>query len=126
MRLTKQRAVILEELKNYSHHPTADDVYVQARTRIKRVSLGTVYRNLELFVSEGLIQRLEFGDSQKRFDPNPQPHPHFRCVRCNQIEDIPFHVDIGGLMQNHSWMDGRMVLGNRMEFFGYCPACAGG
>ena len=123
MRLTNQRTVILEEIRKCTHHPTADDLYMQVRRRINRVSLGTVYRNLELFAAEGMIQRLEYGDSQKRFDPNPEPHHHFRCLLCGRVEDIPFHVDIGNLIPEHSWMEGRRILGNRMEFFGHCPDC---
>jgi hypothetical protein len=47
LRITKQRQLILEELKKVVTHPTADEIYRMVRERMPRVSLGTVYRNLE-------------------------------------------------------------------------------
>ncbi|MGE5577510.1 MAG: Fur family transcriptional regulator, partial [Syntrophothermus sp.] len=53
--MTRQRQIILEELKNVTTHPTADEVYEMVRRRLPRISLGTVYRNLELLAEEGII-----------------------------------------------------------------------
>ena len=47
-RMTQQRKVILEELKNMNSHPGADEIYERVRKRLPRISLGTVYRNLEI------------------------------------------------------------------------------
>ena len=44
--MTRQRAVILEELRKLTTHPTADELYQIVRARMPRISLGTVYRNL--------------------------------------------------------------------------------
>lgn len=46
-RMTRQRAVILEELRKTATHPTADELYSIVRRRLPRISLGTVYRNLD-------------------------------------------------------------------------------
>ena len=43
-RMTRQRAVILEELRKLKSHPTADELYSIVRERLPRISLGTVYR----------------------------------------------------------------------------------
>ena len=67
-RMTHQRRIILEELRNTRSHPTADEVYEIVRKRIPKISLGTVYRNLELLSESGVIQKLEIGGTQKRFD----------------------------------------------------------
>ena len=53
LRMTRQRRVILEELRNVNTHPSADEVYEMVRKRLPRISLGTVYRNLELLCSQG-------------------------------------------------------------------------
>ena len=50
-RMTRQRMVILEELRKVKTHPTADELYAMVRTRMPRISLGTVYRNLD-FLTE--------------------------------------------------------------------------
>ena len=46
-RMTKQRRIILEELRKVRSHPTADEIYAMVRRRLPRISLGTVYRNLD-------------------------------------------------------------------------------
>jgi Fur family ferric uptake transcriptional regulator len=68
--MTRQRKVILEEIRKTDSHPTADELYQRVRQRLPHVSLGTIYRNLETLAASGLIQKLEMGGSQKRFDGN--------------------------------------------------------
>ena len=41
-RMTRQRAVILEELRKVKTHPTADELYSIVGGRLPRISLGTV------------------------------------------------------------------------------------
>ncbi len=59
-RRTLQREIILEELNRVPDHPTADQIYERVRRRLPRISLGTVYRNLELLAAQGVIQKLEW------------------------------------------------------------------
>ncbi|MCJ7604005.1 MAG: transcriptional repressor, partial [Desulfobulbaceae bacterium] len=68
LRMTKQRQVILEELRKVKTHPTADDMYQMLRKKMPKISLGTVYRNLEILSESGIIQKLDVGGTQKRFD----------------------------------------------------------
>ena len=63
--ITKQRQVILEELKKTASHPTADEVFLMVRQRLPRISLGTVYRNLELLSENGTIQKSLTGRAGK-------------------------------------------------------------
>jgi Fur family ferric uptake transcriptional regulator len=58
-RMTHQRQVILEEVRNTHSHPSADEIYARVRKRLPRVSLGTVYRNLDILASEGFIKKIE-------------------------------------------------------------------
>ena len=53
-RNTRQREVILEELRKLASHPTAVGLYEIVRRRLPRISLGTVYRNLELLAADSL------------------------------------------------------------------------
>ncbi|MBW2172694.1 MAG: transcriptional repressor, partial [Deltaproteobacteria bacterium] len=87
--MTPQRKVILEELRMADSHLTADDVYKMVRARLPRISLGTVYRNLEILSRLGMIHKLELGGMQKRFDGKTQDHYHLRCLRCGRIDDVP-------------------------------------
>ena len=64
-RNTKQRQVILEELQKVTSHPTAAGLYDIVRLRLPKISLGTVYRNLERLASAGTIRKLELGGAQQ-------------------------------------------------------------
>ena len=87
-RMTRQRAVILEELRKTTTHPTADELYGKVRERLPRISLGTVYRNLDFLADSGEIRRLEAAGTTKRFDGNMVEHQHVRCLCCGRIGDI--------------------------------------
>jgi len=121
-RNTVQRQVILEELQKLTSHPTAVGLYQIVCGRLPKISLGTVYRNLDLLTKAGIIQKLEFGSEEARFDGNPAPHDHIRCVKCGRIDDIhgpPLDL-LGGRRDDFNEY---CVLGHRIEFFGVCPQC---
>ena len=122
-RNTKQRQVILEELQKLDSHPTAAAVYQIVRRRLPKISLGTVYRNLDLLTRTGTIQKLEFGGEEARFDGNPAAHDHVRCVRCGKVDDI--HLPEMNLMGGANDFNGYCVVGCRVEFLGVCPQCNG-
>ena len=81
-RMTKQKRIIMEELGGLYSHPTADEVYHVVRKRLPKVSLATVYRNLEQLSEDGQIKRLDMCGQQRRFDPVAQDHYHMRCNVC--------------------------------------------
>tara|TARA_B100000609_G_scaffold195782_1_gene190247 strand:+ start:193 stop:603 length:411 start_codon:yes stop_codon:yes gene_type:complete len=85
---TNQRRVILEELRSVTSHPTADELYSMIREKLPKISLGTVYRNLELLSSAGQIMKLELSGKQKRFDGRPDQHFHMRCTACDCVVDL--------------------------------------
>ena len=122
MRMTRQRKIILEELQKVNTHPSADEIYEMVRLRLPRISLGTVYRNLEILSELGKIQKIQLSGSLKRFDWNTNKHYHIRCVRCNRVDDAP----IAPLNQIEDELYGATVfeiIGHNLEFTGLCPAC---
>ncbi len=122
-RTTPQRKVVLEELLKLDSHPSADEIYEAVRKRIPRISLGTVYRNLEILTELGEIQKLELAGTMNRFDWDTNKHYHIRCVECGKIENAP----IAPLNQIEDELYGSTVfdiIGHRLEFVGLCPACS--
>jgi Fur family ferric uptake transcriptional regulator len=121
-RNTRQREVILEELRKLRSHPTAVGLYEIVRRRLPRISLGTVYRNLELLAGMGEIQRLHRGGSQARFDGNIYRHDHVRCVGCGRVDDFSgAPLDLAQVRSND--FSGYELLDYRLEFVGICPCC---
>lgn len=123
LRMTTQRKVILEELRKIHTHPSADEIYEAVRLRLPRISLGTVYRNLEVLSELGKVQKLELSGSLKRFDWDTNKHYHIRCLRCNRVEDAP----IAPLKQLEDKLYEATVfeiIGYNLEFTGLCPECS--
>ncbi|MCK4376477.1 MAG: transcriptional repressor [Candidatus Brocadiae bacterium] len=120
--MTRQRKVILEELRKSRSHPTADELYARVRRRLPRISLGMVYRNLDMLTERGIIEKLEVGGSQKRFDADTEHHHHVRCLGCGRVQDVPVGggAAIGAALPE---VEGYEITGYRLEFLGHCPRC---
>jgi Fur family ferric uptake transcriptional regulator len=123
IRMTKQRRIILEELRGLRTHPTADELYERVRRRLPHISLGTIYRNLELLSRKGMIRKLEIGGSQMRFDGALGDHIHIRCMRCGRIDDLPFEAGVAECDREVQAAAGYIVKERRVEFIGICPDC---
>jgi Fur family ferric uptake transcriptional regulator len=122
MRMTMQRKVILEELNKLKTHPTAGELCQIVREKLPRISLGTVYRNLEILSRQGIIQKLDVGGTEMRFDGTVDNHYHLRCLRCGKVDDIAMEP-LGSLEMNVKGKTAYKVLGHRLEFLGVCPIC---
>lgn len=123
LRITRQRQLILEELKKVVTHPTADEIYRMVRERMPRVSLGTVYRNLETLSNRGVILKLELAGTQRRYDATTANHYHIRCNKCGCVEDLSMKA-FDTLENEARGVTGFLITGHRLEFEGICPQCA--
>ena len=122
MRMTRQRKIILDELKKSKNHPSADQLWERVRKRLPRISLGTVYRNLEKLADEGMILRLELPNQPRRYDANTNDHYHIFCVECARTEDLAYHPSVD-LTRIFSRKTGYKILGYKIHILGICPEC---
>ena len=88
LKYSRQRESIKACLMNRKDHPTADALYTSIREEFPNISLGTVYRNLNLLVELGEIQKFSCVDGTDHFDYITSPHYHFVCRHCGKIIDI--------------------------------------
>ncbi|WP_461570111.1 Fur family transcriptional regulator [Thermincola ferriacetica] len=121
-RMTKQKRIILEILRNTDCHPSADWVYEQAKKVIPDISLGTVYRNLNVLKELGEILELNYGSTYSRYDGKANNHYHFVCENCNKLVDVdmPVYQGLDKMVQDTT---GYQVKYHRMEFYGICDEC---
>lgn len=103
-------------------HPTADELYEAVRQTLPKISLGTVYRNLDVLIRAGLVTRLDMAGAQARFDADRKPHYHVRCVACGSVDDVMSH-DLDGVSLPVASLNGFSITGARLEFDGVCPRC---
>jgi Fe2+ or Zn2+ uptake regulation protein len=114
---------MLELLQNTEKHPSADWIYDQLKREFPNLSMGTVYRNLNILMDQGLVRKLEFGSTFDRFDARTEHHYHFICEQCGKIVDLDITVD-AGLEEQARKATGYLIRWHRIEFFGLCDECA--
>lgn len=121
-RQTRQKQLILGALCELNH-PTATAVYNYIHTDHPTVSRATVFRVLKQAEENGSIARLSFATGEDRFDFNPAPHYHVRCIFCHKVSDVkmPFLKDPQSAVEDAY---GFKILSHELEFKGVCPDCA--
>lgn len=121
LRMTHQREIILQELCKCTSHPAADELHQRVKKKLPRISLATVYRNLEILAEAGAIKKIEISGRQKRFDWEVQQHNHIYCIQCHRVDNILLEPGIEVLRPEDD--RGYAITGCRIEFTGLCPAC---
>ncbi len=119
-RYSRQRELIYEAVKGTDQHPTAEMVYHWLKPENPSLSLGTVYRNLNLLADEGVLTRMPF--PVERYDAVTRPHPHFRCSHCGGVFDLALPYD-RELDEAAAVAAGHDVEGHELVFYGTCVHC---
>jgi Fe2+ or Zn2+ uptake regulation protein len=121
-RKSRQRERILEILRGTKSHPTADTIYLEMKDEFPDLSLGNVYRNLNILVETNMIRRLDFGSTFNRFDGNCDTHSHFICEKCGAVSDLEINDNFNpeDFIKNSK---GKRVKTFTLEFFGICENC---
>jgi Fur family ferric uptake transcriptional regulator len=122
-RTTQQRQSILEVIKQADRHLDADEIYEQSRKRSPNISLSTVYRNLQLFKEQGLVEERQFGGVRRSYEMVPHSrHHHIVCLGCGKVFEFicPSTEKIKSRLTREK---GFQVTDVDVRFSGYCPAC---
>ncbi len=119
-RQTYQKKVVLELLKSTAAHPSAEQLYKQAKRKMPNISKGTVYRILNNFSQKGEIQELP--SSTSRYDGDNSSHAHFICKQCGKIFDV-----FEGCRNCSTLKTKKIKVGNinyyQIYFYGKCKNC---
>jgi len=120
LRVTNQRALILEIIRQGQGHLDPDEVYRQAREKQPRLNLSTVYRTLLLFKKLGLIEELHFDDAHHHYEVKPSSdHHHLVCLNCDQVIefDYPLSRYVKRKVSEAKWFG---VIETGVRVSGYC------
>lgn len=122
MRYSHQRELILREVIARTDHPTAEQICTSLRAECPRLSLGTVYRDLNTLVDVGKVRRVSIPGEADRFDGRPEIRQHLYCRQCGKVEtmDIP-GIDLGIIQANST---GVQVDDFALTIFGLCKECS--
>ena len=119
---SRQREEILKILKHTDTHPTASWIYDELKNDFKNLSMGTVYRNLNILMDQSMITKIESGSGFDRFDGNIDPHYHFICRECESVFDLDIPVMENLNEQVNAYTD-HQVKDHRISFYGLCANC---
>ncbi|NLH48022.1 MAG: transcriptional repressor [Myxococcales bacterium] len=122
LRMTRQREIILHLLRELETHPTADELFQLVRQQLPKISLGTVYRNLDVLFEQGLVRKLENSGPQRRYDGRMHPHHHAQCRQCHRLFDVPIEAVSTPTIRLADEL-GFQLTEYRLELFGVCADC---
>ena len=121
-RYSRQRELIYQCLCSTKEHPTAEMVYAWLKPDNPKLSLGTVYRNLNQLAEAGTIVRMPF--PVERYDADTSPHGHFCCDDCGRVYDLTI-PDTLGEAKELCEAQGFAFRRETRVFYGVCSDCMG-
>ncbi len=123
LRVTSQRALILEVIRQGRGHLDADEVYRRARQKQPRLSLSTVYRTLQTLKKLGLIEEVHFDERHHHYEIKPPTeHHHLVCLGCGKV--VEFECPLSQKMKDDvSREKGFEITDAEVRMTGYCPTC---
>jgi Fur family transcriptional regulator, ferric uptake regulator len=121
-RLTKQRRLILEELKKVCTHPDAYEIYNIVKKKMPGIGLATVYRNLDFLNKQNKLIKVMSVDGKARFDGDITNHSHLICKKCGHIDDI---FDIKNIsIDSEQIRKSKFAISDKfLEIYGLCKKC---
>jgi len=100
LKITPQRTAILEVILNLNNHPSAEDITQYLRLNYPHIPIGTVYKNLDLFVKKGIITPVRTSNESMRYDPVKEKHHHLYAPDSDILEDF-FDDDLIKLLNDY-------------------------
>ncbi|WP_061995518.1 Fur family transcriptional regulator [Clostridium sp. ATCC 25772] len=122
LKLTPQRIAVYKYLCSTTEHPSAETIYKALQEDYPTMSLATVYKALKVLVSVNLVQELNVGEGNFRYDASVCPHPHIQCIKCSRVDDVNgiSFVHLNDDIKDYTDYE---VLLNQVYFYGLCSEC---
>ena len=83
------RRAVIDLLAEQNCCLTAQEIFDHLRESERKVGIASVYRVLDLLISEGLVQRIDLGSGISRYEPihsGGDHHHHLVCDSCGKVE----------------------------------------
>ena len=122
LKLTPQRLAVYKYLMSTKEHPSAEVIYKAIQKDFPTMSLATVYKALKTLVEVGLVQELNVGEGNFRYDGNMNSNPHIQCINCGKVDDL-MNISLDHLNSEVEQKSNYKVLSNQTYFYGLCKDC---
>ena len=117
--MTEQRRLIYDIVMQACNHPTAEEIFLEAKQKRPSIAMGTVYRNLGILSENGEILHIPIIDGPDRYDKTLSPHEHMTCIRCGCVVD----AEIGSLSEHLRELSVLDIRSYELNLKGICPNC---
>ncbi len=119
---SKQREEVINCIKNNRNHPTAEEIYMSLKLRNPNISRGTVYRNLNLLVDKGFVNKISNSGKPDKFDYVCDKHSHAICKICGNVFDFQILIDdnIKNAIKTQTELE---EFSNEFTVYGICKTC---
>ncbi|HEY5560232.1 MAG TPA: Fur family transcriptional regulator [Clostridiaceae bacterium] len=122
LKLTPQRIAVYKYLMHTNEHPSAEIIYKGLQEEYPTMSLATVYKALKTLVEVALVQEINVGEGNFRYDGKVQSHPHIQCMNCGKVDDVE-NVYFDDLNQRIKEFTDYEIISNQVYFYGFCINC---
>ena len=122
LKLTPQRLAVYQYLMGTKDHPSAEAIYKALQPIYPTMSLATVYKALKTLVEVGLVQEINVGEGNFRYDATVNDHAHIQCLKCSRVDDLEID-SFPNLNQIASENSKYEIKWNKLFFYGVCESC---
>lgn len=123
-KLKEELLKIIGEMREMKIHLSAEEIYLKLKKTNPKVSLSTIYRNMDKLASQGVISKLKFQYNPTKYDANTESHPHIICINCGKVEDISINRNLREIVEKEPLVKERYkVLTIDLNIYGICNEC---
>jgi Fur family ferric uptake transcriptional regulator len=121
IKVTPARTAVAKYLGSINKPVDVDTITNEVRKK-DEVNTVTIYRILDIFLSKGIIKRIELGEGKYRYELAGSHHHHLICTNCGNISDVEgeYLKDMEDKIRSKK---GFLVKSHSLEFFGLCRNC---
>ena len=120
---SRQREEILDVLKDSYNHPTAEEIYILVTKKETKISRSTVYRNINILVEKGIIEKITIATGPDRYDYLHKEHYHAICKVCGKAFDFYYKFEKDNLISNIKKQTSVDIDINSITINGICEKC---
>jgi len=122
-RITTQRSLLLDLIRESHGHLDAGEIYRRARAKDPRISLSTVYRNLNLLKDLGVITELHLDEEHHHYELREEAeHYHLICSNCDRVLEFD-SSSMGALIEQTGAEGGFLIEHVHIDLVGLCQDC---
>lgn len=119
---SKQRDMIMNYLQQIHGHVSAEEIFKNMNNDGQKISLATVYRNLNILCEMNEIRKIAHPVDGYQYDKTSRPHYHMHCVKCDSIIDleVPYMEELNQILEKDSDVK---ILSHNIMAEGICKDC---